>query len=306
MKNKVLLGSIFVAFCSLFLYLTNTARVENTELRIKESNSSKINSHKNSNFKSSTESSDISPDSLKKADSSNASLANTIIQNIDNATSPIQVATQNLGDEEQSANIKNIDQPQDVNSVLKLFVLIAYEKENKASQNFKVNSEDVQPNDSALQAGVEYSGSFLKNLMMHQNNNDAANVLLHAIGKEKVNEVAKNIGASETEITGKFGEDKVGKTTADDLELVLKKLYQGKIKNTNEDNQVLDQLKNYPEKGLASQVSGTVYRISDKYASVALVKSENGKTYIMSSVSGKEGFNFEKVGTAINSWYSGH
>lgn len=302
MKNKVLFGSIFVAFCSLIFYLTSTARLENAKLKVYGGSDAKV-TQVNSNDNTAVT---LSPDSLKKTKSSNSSLAKTIIKNVDNATSPVQLTTQNIDYNSQFATVKNTNEAQDVSAVLKLFVLIAYEKEGKSSQTFKVNNEDVKANDQSLQAGTAYSGAFLKDLMMRQNNNDAANILLNAMGKEKINAVTKNIGASHTKITGKFGEEKVGQTTAADLELVLKKLYQGKIKNSNEDNQVLGLLLNFPEKGLAAQVNGTVYRISDKHASVALVQANNGKTYVMSSVSGQDSVNFEKLGTAINSWYESH
>lgn len=300
MKNKVLFGSIFVAFCSLIFYLTNTARLENAKLKVYENNATKVTSHGTVN------SVGLTAENLKKTKSSNSSLAKKIIKNVDDPSYLVQVSTQNLDYKSQFANVKNSDHAQEVSSVLKLFILIAYEKTGKTSQTIKVKSGDLQANDHSMQAGTAYAATFLEDLMIRQNNNDAANILLNSLGKEKVNEIAKNIGAGKTEITGEFGKEKVGKTTADDLELVLNKLYQGKIKNSKSDKKVLEQLLNFPEKGLASQISGTVYRISDKHASAVLVQASNGKTYTMSCVSGQDNFNFEKLGTTINSWYDDH
>lgn len=300
MKNKVLFGSIFVAFCSLIFYLTNTARLENAKLKVYENNTTKVTSTGTS------ESAGLTAENLKKTKSSNASLAKKIIKNVDDPTYPVQVSTQNLDYKSQFANVKNSNHAQEVSSVLKLFVLIAYEKTGKTAQTIKVKSGDLQSNDQSMQPGTAYAATFLEDLMIRQNNNDAANILLNSLGKNKVNEIANNIGARKTKITGEFGKEKVGKTTAADLEVVLNKLYQGKIKSSKSDKKVLEQLLNFPEKGLASQINGTVYRISDKHASAVLVQASNGKTYSMSCVSGQENFNFEKLGTTINSWYDDH
>lgn len=80
----------------------------------------------------------------------------------------------------------------------------------------------------------------------------------------------------------------------------MKKLYQGKVLGTDIDNQILGQLANFPEKGLAKNINGTVYRIADKKQGVALVQ-ENGKTYAMALVS-EEDADLAKVGDAINDW----
>ncbi|QNQ81316.1 serine hydrolase [Lactobacillus sp. PV034] len=300
MKNRIFLGSILVTFLSLSFYLTGTARLENASLKIYGSKDAHVTTKSSLDHKSAA---NLTPDALKKTKNSNSALAKVIIKNVDDATAPIEVATENLKQDTQYANIKNTDQAQDVSSVLKLFILIAYEKEGKVSQTFKVTSDEITENDRSLQAGTAYSGAFLKDLMIRQNNNTAANILLKSLGAKKVNQVAHSVGATHTKITGKFGDEKVGVTTAADLELVMKKLYQGKIKDTNSDNQILGQLLNFPDKGLASQVSGTVYKISDDHASVALVQSSRGQVYVMSGISENNSFNFEKLGSAINTWY---
>lgn len=300
MKNRILLGSLLVTFFSLAFYLTGTARFENATLKIYGNKDAKVATQSTLNDKTNT---NLTPDSLKRTKNSNKALSKVIIKNVDDTTAPVQITTENLKHSDQYANVKNIDQAQDVGAVLKLFILIAYEKEEKTSQTFKVTSSEIKGNDNSLQADTAYSGTFLKDLMIRQNNNDAANVLLKALGTKKVNQIAHSIGATHTKITGKFGDDKVGVTTASDLEIVMKKLYQGKIKDTNSDNQVLGQLSNFPNKGLASQINGTVYRISDSHASVVLVQSNNGQVYIMSGINPDNSFNFEKLGSAINSWY---
>ena len=66
------------------------------------------------------------------------------------------------------------------------------------------------------------------------------------------------------------------------------------------DNQILGQLANFPEKGLAKNINGVVYKIADKKQGVALIQ-ENGKTYAMAMVS-EEDADLAKVGDAINNW----
>ena len=136
--------------------------------------------------------------------------------------------------------------------------------------------------------------------MIRQQNNNAANIILNKIGKDKVNKTAKAFGASKTEITENFGKDFTGKTSSNDLVTTMQKLYQGKVLGTDIDNQILGQLANFPEKGLAKNINGVVYKIADKKQGVALIQ-ENGKTYAMAMVS-EEDADLAKIGDAINNW----
>lgn len=136
--------------------------------------------------------------------------------------------------------------------------------------------------------------------MIRQQNNNAANIILNKIGKDKVNKTAKTFGASKTEITENFGKDFAGKTSSNDLVTTMQKLYQGKVLGTDIDNQILGQLANFPEKGLAKNINGVVYKIADKKQGAALIQ-ENGKTYAMAMVS-EEDADLAKVGDAINNW----
>ena len=147
---------------------------------------------------------------------------------------------------------------------------------------------------------MAYSYTYLLDLMMRQQNNNAANIILNKIGKDKVNETAKAFGASKTEITENFGKDFAGKTSSNDLVTTMQKLYQGKVLGTDIDNQILGQLANFPEKGLAKNINGVVYKIADKKQGAALIQ-ENGKTYAMAMVS-EEDADLAKIGDAINNW----
>ena len=136
--------------------------------------------------------------------------------------------------------------------------------------------------------------------MIRQQNNNAANIILNKIGKDKVNKTAKAFGASKTEITENFDKDFAGKTSSNDLVTTMQKLYQGKVLGTDIDNQILGQLANFPEKGLAKNINGVVYKIADKKQGAALIQ-ENGKTYAMAMVS-EEDADLAKIGDAINNW----
>lgn len=184
-------------------------------------------------------------------------------------------------------------------------MLLAYykavqDKSLNSATPYKVKSSDLNNGDKVLKADMSYSYTYLLDLMMRQQNDNAANIILNKIGKDKVNQTAKDFGAGETEITENFGKDFSGKTSAADLVTIMKKLYQGKVLGTDIDNKILGQLANFPEKGLAKNINGTVYRIADKKQGVALVQ-ENGKTYAMALVS-EEDADLAKVGDAINDW----
>ena len=80
----------------------------------------------------------------------------------------------------------------------------------------------------------------------------------------------------------------------------MQKLYQGKILGTSVDNQILGQLANFPEKGLAKNINGVVYRIADKKQGAAIIQ-EDGKPYTMAMVS-EEYADLAKIGDSINNW----
>lgn len=165
---------------------------------------------------------------------------------------------------------------------------------------YKVKASDLNGGDKVLKADMSYSYTYLLDLMMRQQNNNAANIILNKIGKNKVNQTAKSFGANKTEITDNFGKDFAGKTSSGDLVTIMQKLYQGKVLGTDIDNQILGQLANFPEKGLAKNINGVVYRIADKKQGAALIQ-ENGKTYAMAMVS-EEDADLAKIGDAINNW----
>jgi hypothetical protein len=77
-------------------------------------------------------------------------------------------------------------------------VLLAYykavqDKSLNSATPYKVKSSDLSGGDKVLKTDMAYSYTYLLDLMMRQQNNNAANIILNKIGKEKVNQTAKDL-----------------------------------------------------------------------------------------------------------------
>lgn len=309
MKNKIFLGAILSSFCALAFYMTSINHMKTQTLEIYENSTAKV--AQKSKMKEGTKQTRITSGESEIGEAaisrnSNKNLAKAIVKVSSNVQGSYQVSVKDLNNPKIFADLTNTSQDNlNAGNVLKLFVLLAYykavqDKSLNSATPYKVKSSDLNNGDKVLKADMSYSYTYLLDLMMRQQNDNAANIILNKIGKDKVNQTAKDFGAGETEITENFGKDFSGKTSAADLVTIMKKLYQGKVLGTDIDNQILGQLANFPEKGLAKNINGTVYRIADKKQGVALVQ-ENGKTYAMALVS-EEDADLAKVGDAINDW----
>ncbi len=309
MKNKIFLGAILSSFCALAFYMTSINHMKTQTLEIYGNSTAKV--AQKSKMKEGTKQTRITSGESEIGEAaisrnSNKNLAKAIVKASSNVQGSYQVSVKDLNNPKIFADLTNTSQDNlNAGNVLKLFVLLAYykavqDKSLNSATPYKVKSSDLNNGDKVLKADMSYSYTYLLDLMMRQQNDSAANIILNKIGKDKVNQTAKDFGAGETEITENFGKDFSGKTSAADLVTIMKKLYQGKVLGTDIDNKILGQLANFPEKGLAKNINGTVYRIADKKQGVALVQ-ENGKTYAMALVS-EEDADLAKVGDAINDW----
>lgn len=309
MKNKIFLGAILSSFCALAFYMTSINHMKTQTLEIYGNSTAKV--AQKSKMKEGTKQTRITSGESELGEAaisrnSNKNLAKAIVKASSNVQGSYQVSVKDLNNPKIFADLTNTSQDNlNAGNVLKLFVLLAYykavqDKSLNSATPYKVKSSDLSNGDKILKADMSYSYTYLLDLMMRQQNDNAANIILNKIGKDKVNQTAKDFGAGETEITENFGKDFSGKTSATDLVTIMKKLYQGKVLGTDIDNKILGQLANFPEKGLAKNINGTVYRIADKKQGVALVQ-ENGKTYAMALVS-EEDADLAKVGDAINDW----
>lgn len=309
MKNKIFLGAILSSFCALAFYMTSINHMKTQTLEIYGNSTAKV--AQKSKMKEGTKQtritngeSEIGEAAISK--NSNKNLAKDIVKASSNVQGNYQVSVKYLNNPKIFADLTNTSQDNlNAGNVLKLFVLLAYykavqDKSLNSATPYKVKSSDLNGGDKVLKTDMAYSYTYLLDLMMRQQNNNAANIILNKIGKEKVNQTAKEFGAGNTEITDNFGKDFAGKTSSGDLVNTMQKLYQGKILGTNVDNQILGQLANFPEKGLAKNISGVVYKIADKKQGAAIIQ-EDGKTYTMAMVS-EEDADLAKIGDSINNW----
>lgn len=309
MKNKIFLGAILSSFCALAFYMTSINHMKTQTLEIYGNSTAKV--AQKSKMKEGTKQtritngeSEIGEAAISK--NSNKDLAKAIVKASSNVQGSYQVSVKDLNNPKIFADLTNTSQDNlNAGNVLKLFVLLAYykavqDKGLNSATPYKVKSSDLNGGDKVLKTDMAYSYTYLLDLMMRQQNNNAANIILNKIGKEKVNQTAKEFGAGNTEITDNFGKDFAGKTSSGDLVNTMQKLYQGKILGTNVDNQILGQLANFPEKGLAKNISGVVYKIADKKQGAAIIQ-EDGKTYTMAMVS-EEDADLAKIGDSINNW----
>lgn len=309
MKNKIFLGAILSSFCALAFYMTSINHMKTQTLEIYGNSTAKV--AQKSKMKEGTKQtritngeSEIGEAAISK--NSNKNLAKDIVKASSNVQGNYQVSVKDLNNPKIFADLTNTSQDNlNAGNVLKLFVLLAYyksvqDKSLNSATPYKVKLSDLNGGDKVLKTDMAYSYTYLLDLMMRQQNNNAANIILNKIGKEKVNQTAKEFGAGNTEITDNFGKDFAGKTSSGDLVNTMQKLYQGKILGTNLDNQILGQLANFPEKGLAKNISGVVYKIADKKQGAAIIQ-EDGKTYTMAMVS-EEDADLAKIGDSINNW----
>ncbi len=309
MKNKIFLGAILSSFCALAFYMTSINHMKTQTLEIYGNSTAKV--AQKSKMKEGTKQtritngeSEIGEAAISK--NSNKDLAKAIVKASSNVQGNYQVSVKDLNNPKIFADLTNTSQDNlNAGNVLKLFVLLAYykavqDKSLNLATPYKVKSSDLNGGDKVLKTDMAYSYTYLLDLMMRQQNNNAANIILNKIGKEKVNQTAKEFGAGNTEITDNFGKDFAGKTSSGDLVNTMQKLYQGKILGTSVDNQILGQLANFPEKGLAKNINGVVYRIADKKQGAAIIQ-EDGKPYTMAMVS-EEDADLAKIGDSINNW----
>lgn len=115
---------------------------------------------------------------------------------------------------------------------------------------------------------------------MLKGNKTAANALLRTIRTKQVNKILKQLGSSQTKVTGTFSKSVVGKTTASDLAKIMVSIYQGKqVGSYNQ--QVLTAMTGKTK--LASKAKGTIYQYADGNLEVALI-SNNGHNYVVSAL----------------------
>ncbi|MBD5430689.1 serine hydrolase [Lactobacillus sp.] len=318
MKNKIFFGSALVAFCSLAFYMTNINRIKTTKIEVYNGNTTKVTKKSQIVKSSQKQQSTVSKKSedkvtksettskVKVAKGSNKKIIQAIEKSIGNQKEAYQVSFIDLDKSNNFASVTNTSQTSlKAKNSLKFYILLAYENAVKtkkivANHAYKIKATDqLSTKDKMLQTGLQYSYAYIRTVMVSQDSDVAANILLNKIGYKQVNAVAKKFGATDTEITGKFGSGDVGKTSASDMTKVIKTLYQGKVLGIMHDTKIIGYMTGSKNKGLTEKISGTSYRISGSNGSVALVEV-NGKNYAVACLNEKDNFDYGSLGKKIN------
>ena len=306
MKNKVLIGSLITALIAFILYSVNLKKVENSSLKIVGQGQEQV--VKNKKGKNSVREPKVAtveyPNHIKIASGSEQKWAEKIVQVMGKDRS-YQVCVQDLNNN-KFARVSNTSQRHGVNTISRLFLLIALtyqEQHGQANINkaVKIKKTDRVKGEKVLQKGVAYNAAYLKQLMM-QGDKTAANALLRTVKPATVNSIIKKMGVHDTTIKGKFSAKPAALTTANDLNKIMVSLYHDQILSRQYSNQVLGALSSAKTKPkIVRNTKGLIYGIGDGKANVALVQS-NGNAYCV-SVWSNNNQDFIKLGKAVNSFF---
>ena len=306
MKNKVLIGSLITALIAFMLYSVNLKKVENSSLKIVGQGQEQV--VKNKKGKNSVREPKVAtveyPNHIKIASGSEQKWAEKIVQVMGKDQS-YQVCVQDLNNN-KFARVSNTSQRHGVNTISRLFLLIALtyqEQHGQATANkaVKIKKADHVKGEKVLQKGIAYNATYLKQLMM-QGDKTAANALLRKVKPAKVNSIIRRTGAEDTAIKGKLSAKPAAYTTANDLNKIMVSLYHDQILSRQYSNQVLGALNaNKTKPRIIRNSKGLIYAIGDSKANVALVQS-NGNAYCVSVWSNND-HDFVKLGKAVNSFF---
>ena len=306
MKNKVLIGSLITALIAFMLYSVNLKKVENSSLKIVGQGQEQV--VKNKKGKNSAREPKVAtveyPNHIKIASGSEQKWAEKIVQVMGKDQS-YQVCVQDLNNN-KFARVSNTSQRHGVNTISRLFLLIALtyqEQHGQATANkaVKIKKADHVKGEKVLQKGIAYNATYLKQLMM-QGDKTAANALLRTVKPAKVNSIIRRTGAEDTAIKGKLSAKPAAYTTANDLNKIMVSLYHDQILSRQYSNQVLGALNaNKTKPRIIRNSKGLIYAIGDSKANVALVQS-NGNAYCVSVWSNND-HDFVKLGKAVNSFF---
>ena len=314
MKNKVFIRALIASIFALVLYSANLHRVQNTKvkvvepakhkvakknkkepkIKIKEPQAPKVSS--GSEYASNV---DIEKGSIK-------ALANKI-EEVMGKNGTYQVAYQDLNNSSKYVRLSTSEKAQNVSSTMELYLLVAiYKKEQSGklskSSAIKIKQSDRVKGEKLLQTNMNYGIAYLRDAMM-KGNKTAANALLRKVGKDYVNQIAAKFGAKDTKLINSFSSSIVGQTTANDLDLTLKGLYQGRVLNRQYAYIVLGAMHGH-KNTLTKQISEMSYGVSDGHSAAAIVQ-DRGNSYTISVWSNTDK-NFSKLGKAISTWVNKH
>lgn len=304
MKNRIILGAIVASVCSFALYLNNMKRYESATLTIsRNQNNTQTVTEKNKQGKKQ----ETSPVLEKITKKGNSKLASQIQKAMKNSNS-YDVKVLDLKNSNNSAEVYNKKDKVNVSDSLKAFLLVGLYKEIeqqkiKAAATLTPTASEIVKGDSTFAANTVYSLTYVRQNLMSKNSNTAANLLLNKLGKEQVNNIIKEMGTRETVISNKFGESVVGTTSAEDLAILMKSLYNGKFLE-NYSNTVLTGLSTYSVKSpLVNKISNAnIIQIGDNTSAVALVTTDK-HSYVI-AVTSQNNNSFAELGLKISTWFN--
>jgi len=130
--------------------------------------------------------------------------------------------------------------------------LAAEQGKIKLSRNITLKSSDKLTGSGVLKnmpAGTVFSVERLIGLMVYDSDNTAANIVTNLVGIDYANSAFKGFGLKSTDLSRKIADYKSrdrgieNYTTAEDMALVLEKIYRGKLGNKNVSEQCMRILK---------------------------------------------------------------
>lgn len=314
MKNKIFWRALIAAFCAFVLYMANLQRLSTAKLTIVEPQSSKV-AQKKRQVKRPKEPKKpqapkvASPEyatKIKVDKGSQKTLAKQI-EKVMGKKNSYQVAVQDLNNSSRYARVANSSRVHHVNGTMRLFLLAAlYKKEESgklgARTAIKIKKRDCAKGEKMLQTNIDYGIAYLREAMMH-GNKTAANALLRKVGRGYVNRISRRFGAKDSEIQNKFTVSPVGKTTADNLDVMMKGIYQGRVLNRQHAYLVLGAMHGKHSK-LAAKINGTTYSVGDDNSGTVLVQDQ-GHSYCISAWSNSDK-KFAQLGKTVEKWFSKH
>lgn len=310
MKNKVLIRVLVASLFAFMLYSASLRQMKTAKVNVVEPKSSKVvtkKQKKEPKLKAPATKPASSKSQLAKNVKVDKGSQTVLVKKIEQAMGDkgaYQVSVQDLNNSNRYARLGTTSSAHDANNVLRVLVLttIYYQEQHgkiKPRANIKIKKSDRVKGEKLLQTNMQYGIAYLRQAMM-KGNKTAANALLRKAGKKNVNLVADKLGATNTTVTGTFTKKPVGKTTARDLDLIMKGLYQGKVLNQQHAQIVLMAMHGSRTK-LTKNITGTIYSVGDSHFSSALVQT-SGHSYCISAW-GQSQSNFSKLGKAVNTWF---
>lgn len=189
-------------------------------------------------------------------------------------------------------------------SVIKVPVMVGVFREVEAGklsfdETLTIQEEDIAPGSGGLEyqdPGTEQTVGDLLWLMITESDNTATNVLVRAVGGEdRVNEVSRSLGATDTVLRQKVTVERAAvpaldnQTTPADMAEILTKIYQGKAASEKSCKQMIELMSNtrretWLEDGLPSdaKVANKAGWLDSTFNDVAIVEHD-GRPYVVSA-----------------------